>query len=489
VQSIEKRADPAGGLRVSPQADGPLERGSPPGLVRRAATAAVTRSRAVILPLCCLLFVASAAVAMVAVPDRSAAGQGVTVDDRNVVVSVSPGSRAWTVGIRPGWVRLMQDEGGGALYGLGTDTRPVPGDRPDSALASAGVLVPSLVALALATALLAAKQRRTGLTVAVAAAVLSSPIWMTRLGTIGDLVAVLPVALAAVFAWQVAAALGALPQRRGLPSEALAALVSVAAFAASSLAFGLIVGIAAATAVCLAAAWMVVIWWRAGEASARPGPHPPLAIARAVDFDMLPYSGRARRSGAQDERDRLASDLHAEVLPAIASTAAALERRGATDEAESLRSLASSVRDLVSERRLPILADQGLVAAAEWLAESLQQRSALVIDIDLGGDGGARQPEPVERAAYRILLLALENVISHAGAATAIVAISGGPHHLDLTVADDGRGLSHDEAARSAARGRLGLADMHHEAEGVGATLEIMPRSPCGTIVAMRWRG
>jgi signal transduction histidine kinase len=212
-------------------------------------------------------------------------------------------------------------------------------------------------------------------------------------------------------------------------------------------------------------------------------------VARTVAFEMLPFSDRVRRRGAEAERDRLASDLHAEVLPAIASTAAELEQRGATHEAERLRSLAASVRDLVSARRLPMLEDRGLLAAAEWLAESLQERASLTIEIDLRGYTGARQPQRVERAAYRVLQLALDNVIRHSQAANASVAIAGDSRSLELVVADDGRGIDRSDAARAMSAGRLGLADMRNEAESVGASLEIAPRSPRGTVVSMRWHG
>ena len=80
-------------------------------------------------------------------------------------------------------------------------------------------------------------------------------------------------------------------------------------------------------------------------------------------------------------------------------------------------------------------------------------------------------------------------MIRHAEAGNAFVAIAGGTRSLVLTVADDGRGMEEGTAARAMSAGRLGLADMRAEAESVGATLEIAPRSPRGTLVKMKWRG
>jgi signal transduction histidine kinase len=123
------------------------------------------------------------------------------------------------------------------------------------------------------------------------------------------------------------------------------------------------------------------------------------------------------------------------------------------------------------------------------LAESIQARAPLTIEIDLGGDTGTRQPGRVERAAYRVLQLALDNVIRHAEADNAFVAIAGDARSLELTVADNGRGIDTDTAARAMNAGRLGLADMRAEAESVGAKLEVGPRVPCGTLVKMMWPG
>ena len=244
----------------------------------------------------------------------------------------------------------------------------------------------------------------------------------------------------------------------------------------------------------LAVAWLIVLRWRVANAALAGGSTSRLAVARAVALETVPFASRLRSTGAQAERDRLASDLHAEVLPAIASRAEELERRGDSASAEVLRDLAHDVRDLVSARRLPILEDEGLIAAAEWLAESLESRAGIEIEIDLAGDTGARPPLMVERAAYRVLQLALDNVIKHAAASKAVVAIAAGARSLRLVVADDGRGLEPGEAVVARRRGHLGLADMRAEAEAIGASL-VVDRSAAsgargsanGTRISFEW--
>ena len=503
MESSQKRAAPPNRLRVSTQAD--LAAASVPEgrAVLGAAAALIRRVRAAALLVACVAFVASAALALVVPRDGTSAVSAITADGRGLVISVDPSSRAWGDGIRPGW-QLVSEDPSFTTYSLGSNIRLLPKDVQVSGLEALVSLAPAFIALLLAGLLVVAGLRRTGSTLAVAAAVMSCAVWATRLGIVGEGIAVLPAGLAGAMAWQVACSIGMQPRfaqprfarprfaRPRFAVETLAPLglvvASGAVFVAAALSLGLVAGVAAASTIYIAVAWIMVVRWRVAIAATR-GDRSRLAVARAVATDMLPFSDRARRRGAQAERDRLASDLHAEVLPAIASTAAALERRGATDEAEELRNLAANVRDLVSDRRLPILDDGGLVAAAEWLAESLQARAELSIDIDLRGDTGIRQPRSIERAAYRILQLALENVIRHAEADNASVAISGGAHSLALSVADDGKGIGRDNAARAMSAGRLGLTDMRAEADSVGASLEIGPRSPQGTVVSMRWRG
>jgi signal transduction histidine kinase len=489
VDNSQKRAVTADGLRVPTQRDGRAESAAAPGVPRRVARAVGRRARGSILVLACLLFVASSAAALVALPAADVAGKGVTVDAQDRVVSVDPGSAAWNVGVRPGWIRTA-GEPGVTLYSLGGDLRPVT-NEPDG---SEPALIFALLTLALGGLLIAARQRRAGATAAIAAAVLASLVWSTRLGVLGGAIAVVPVALAAAFARQTFETLALGPARsRGVSLRAAAgpaALVGASGVSllAGTLAAHLVVGIAVAAGVYVAAAWVLVVRWRVA-AAAGPANRSRLAVARTVAVDMLPLSDRVRRRAAEAERDRLASDLHAEVLPAIASTARDLEQRGATHEAEQLRNLAASVRDLVSDRRLPILEDRGLLAAAEWLAESLESRASLTIEIDLGGYDGSRQPQRVERAAYRILQLALDNVIRHAGATSASVSIAGDSRSLDLAVADDGTGIGGHDESRALGAGRLGLVDMRAEADSVGATLDVGPTPEHGTVVRMRWRG
>jgi signal transduction histidine kinase len=418
------------------------------------------------LPLACALFVAIAALTVLATP--AVAGHSVQVDGAGVVTSVDVGSDAWTTGVRPGWTVVAQTPGL-TVYSSGGSILPVSDDLTKRD--PTPVIFPPLGLLALAGVAFALGLRRTSTTLAVVAAALIDPAFAPRLGLVGWVCASVPIVLAAGFLEQVS-------QMAGLPKQlfwrvASWVVVPAGAAAAAAARDSVTTAFEFAAFGLLAVAWLIVLRWRVANAALVAGSTSRLAVARAVALETVPFASRLRNTGAQAERDRLASDLHAEVLPAIASRAEELERRGDSASAEVLRDLAHDVRDLVSARRLPILEDEGLIAAAEWLAESLESRAGIEIEIDLAGDTGARSPLVVERAAYRVLQLALDNVIKHAAASKAVVAIAAGARSLRLVVTDDGRGLDPGEAVVARRRGHLGLADMRAEAEAIGAALAV----------------
>jgi signal transduction histidine kinase len=102
---------------------------------------------------------------------------------------------------------------------------------------------------------------------------------------------------------------------------------------------------------------------------------------------------------------------------------------------------------------------------------------------DTGGEVGARFPKPVERAAFRIALLALDNVVRHADGSHATVRLATDHGRLRLEVSDVGPGI---EAAGSRPDPGRGLVDMRSEAAAAGAALTIAA-SGGGTRIELQW--
>jgi signal transduction histidine kinase len=109
--------------------------------------------------------------------------------------------------------------------------------------------------------------------------------------------------------------------------------------------------------------------------------------------------------------------------------------RALLTEARSASSDAlAELRDLVRGIHPPVLADRGLVGAVQALALAVP----MPVDVDAELEG--RLSAPVESAAYFAVAEALANVIKHAGAQHAWIALRREGDALTLTVRDDGNG-------------------------------------------------
>jgi signal transduction histidine kinase len=211
-----------------------------------------------------------------------------------------------------------------------------------------------------------------------------------------------------------------------------------------------------------------------------------LTALRVFVDELVPGREAGRAEAAESERGRLAADLHADVLPSLRRALAAAEAGGTVERlAADLRTAVDEVESLLLARRSIVLEEIGLLAGVEWLAERVEERSEVRIEISVEGEGEtgaddgaagaaspARPPRDVERAAFRVAQLALDNVVRHAPQANARVSVAVAPRAIRLSIEDDADGPPVDEGA-AARGGRRGLADMHAEARACGASLVV----------------
>jgi signal transduction histidine kinase len=219
------------------------------------------------------------------------------------------------------------------------------------------------------------------------------------------------------------------------------------------------------------------------------GPSLP-AFARLLVDELLPGNARRREALVEGERARIAADLHAMVLPELrraAADAAAGDAAGGL--AANLQRAVEDVEQLMHGRQSIVLEEFGLVAALEWLAERTESRGPLRVELQLDGpdsEAPAEPPREVARVAFRVGLVALDNVVRHAAASVATIALTWSPTGLQMTIGDDGRGFEPAVAGRPT--GGRGLADMVAEAARVGASLRIDGAGgERGTRVELAW--
>jgi signal transduction histidine kinase len=216
-----------------------------------------------------------------------------------------------------------------------------------------------------------------------------------------------------------------------------------------------------------------------------------VAWLRAFADEVSPGRGRARRA-VLAERTRVARDIHADVVPGLRRVLDEAERGVPAERlAGSLRGVLADVEAVGAVQHPIQLEIGGLVAALEWLAERVESRADVTITLNVADpdrDGSGEPPAEVAAAAFRVAALALDNVARHAAGSTVVVDIRADANHVDLTVTDDGPGVSEAARARAHADGRRGLVDMAAEAGESGGALEVTAGpAGVGTRVRFAW--
>lgn len=213
------------------------------------------------------------------------------------------------------------------------------------------------------------------------------------------------------------------------------------------------------------------------------------AIAVALSERVARDTVRRVVAAQEDERRRLALELHDETGQALTSILLGLKAIGAAktrEEAEraeaDVRSLVvqalQDVRALAVELRPSALDDFGLAAAVERLAQTFQERSGIETTTQAALEG--RLPPEVETVLYRVVQEALSNVVKHAGADHVSIVIGQRDGRVAATIDDDGHGFEESGVREDA----LGLLGMRERLALVGGTLRIESSPEAGTTIA-----
>ena len=196
---------------------------------------------------------------------------------------------------------------------------------------------------------------------------------------------------------------------------------------------------------------------------------------------------------SDQERRRIAGDLHDGVVQSLSGTAfslaAAAERtggNGSRSAREALERGAAQTRQSVGELRglmidiyPPSLREKGLDSALADLTASLEQRG-IAAELDVPAD--LQLAADTEAVVYRVAQEAVRNAAAHAEPASVSVAIERADGRVSLTVTDDGRGLTGEAASPS---GHFGMELMRDLAADADGRLEVEPGPEGGTRVRL----
>jgi signal transduction histidine kinase len=201
-------------------------------------------------------------------------------------------------------------------------------------------------------------------------------------------------------------------------------------------------------------------------------------------------------SAQEDERRRIAADLHDSLgqnlttmllrLSVIADTAATDAVR---ENAAALRGIASSsleeLRELVRKTRPPALDDLGLAAVLERQLTDVATATGIATRFSWPGETERRFSPEIETAVYRVVQEAVTNAVRHAAAGRIEVTLAATDAALTATIRDDGRGFD-VRAALQPERQPFGLLGMRERVAALAGSVDVVSEPGRGTVVEAR---
>ena len=243
----------------------------------------------------------------------------------------------------------------------------------------------------------------------------------------------------------------------------------------------------------------LTFWWRNEDGEIRTGPIlQGLFGGRKGGPERLRsrYEDQVRLAAGQEERKRLARDLHDSVKQQIfvmqtaAATAQARFDEDPTGARAALEQLRQAAREAMTEMEAMLdqlqaapLDNAGLVEAVKKQAEALGFRTGAKIHFTVGQLPPAGSTEPgAHETLFRAAQQALANAGRHARAANVWIHLDAVAGDFMLRVRDDGGGFDLNRPA-----GGMGLANLRTRAEECGGDFEIESREgAAGTTVTFR---
>lgn len=216
---------------------------------------------------------------------------------------------------------------------------------------------------------------------------------------------------------------------------------------------------------------------------------------RKLAEEALSTISRKLIEAHEEERSRIARELHDDINQRISLVAAKLERMQQTlsssvpnlreeieDAYKQLSDLGNDVQSLSHRLHSSRLEYLGLAAASKSFLKELSDRRNVEIQF-YAHDVPRALPQDVALCLFRVLQEAVQNAIKHSGAGRIQVSLIGGVNQIELRVHDSGSGFAAEEAIKG--RG-LGLTSMKERLKLVAGELSIESQLQEGTTIRAR---
>jgi signal transduction histidine kinase len=194
----------------------------------------------------------------------------------------------------------------------------------------------------------------------------------------------------------------------------------------------------------------------------------------------------------EDERRRIARELHDDLTQRLAAAAIEIGRLEKVQDSERTQGLAELKQRMVRisddvhrlSRHLhpAMLDDLGLPAAVESECRASFERGGPIVSVKV--DGSFRDvPKDIQLALYRMTQEALRNIQKHAGAEEAELRLMRGEETVELAIRDRGAGF---DRSRADWKPGLGLASMEERVRLLGGQVWIDSRVGNGTSIHVK---
>jgi signal transduction histidine kinase len=201
----------------------------------------------------------------------------------------------------------------------------------------------------------------------------------------------------------------------------------------------------------------------------------------------------------EDERARVARDLHDTVAQDLAALRLELEREAGhtadPDRRASLRQLEArakemldTVRAILLDLRLSLLESMGLVAAIRGLLDRVKAEHGIGAHLMVDGEENASMPYETMVSLFRITQEALQNALQHGSPAHVFVTLTIAPDAVSLVIEDDGAGFNPGALVRTRTGERghgLGVHGMRERARLLGGAVELTSAPGEGTTITV----
>jgi signal transduction histidine kinase len=227
-----------------------------------------------------------------------------------------------------------------------------------------------------------------------------------------------------------------------------------------------------------------------------------IAIENAHLYENLRFYLRQITRAQEDERRRIARELHDDTTQALVALSRRLDAISMVSEQlpesvtqclEEMRELTHNtlqgVRRFSQDLRPSIIDDLGLLPTLEGLTTDLIEKERIQAELKVLGHKRRLSPE-AELNLFRITQEALRNVEKHSGASKVVITVAFSADRVRIAIEDNGRGFEPPSRTGDlAVMGKLGLVGMHERAQILGGTVAVQSELGQGTTVVVEVPG